>query len=148
MNAHPSDTHNYLPPSTGSLHRKQTMWQITAPLGVMILVVLALAVLGVLAAQSSADEATRWAGISLVVMILPAMVITLVVLAIFVGLIILLAKLLKVTPFYSLRVRALIFQVEAAAIQWMDRSVKPVMFLNSTWAAIQQFVHQIKNAPR
>ena len=84
-------------PITHQRHRREVFWQITFPI---LLVSLALLLLAVMAAGLSSEKASTWADISLIWMIIPALIFTLLTMIILAALVYLTIKLLHILPFY------------------------------------------------
>lgn len=84
-------------PITHQRHRREVFWQITFPI---LLVSLALLLLAVMAAGLSSEKASTWADISLIWMIIPTLIFTLLTMVILAALVYLTIKLLHILPFY------------------------------------------------
>lgn len=84
-------------PITRQRHRREVFWQITFPIILICLVILILAVLTV---GLSADSASTWADISLIYMIVPALLFTLLTMIFLAAGVYLTIKLLHILPFY------------------------------------------------
>jgi sterol desaturase/sphingolipid hydroxylase (fatty acid hydroxylase superfamily) len=84
-------------PITHQRHRREVFWQITFPI---LLVSLALLLLAVMAAGLSSEKASTWADISLIWMIIPALIFTLLTMIILAALVYLTIRLLHILPFY------------------------------------------------
>jgi hypothetical protein len=129
-----------------SNHRRQTLWQIWAPLGLFLVLIL---VLGVMAAVTTAQNSvmgTHFADISAVFLIIPAAFFGLVFLALFAGLIFALSKLLSALPIWSLQARAFFYNIEATVLMIMDQIVRPFFAIESAWSGIENFfAHFRKN---
>lgn len=118
-------------PVTHKAHRRQVLWQITVPLIVIILLAIAVAVL---ASLSSANTASRWADISLIFLIIPALVVAFLFLAFNAALIFGLTWLLKALPRFALKAQNLAFLVEARVRSIADSLAKPFIRVNSVTA--------------
>ena len=84
-------------PITHQRHRREVFWQITFP---VILVCVILLVLAVLAVGLSAESASTWADISLIWMIIPALLFSLLAMILLAAGVYLTIKLLYLLPFY------------------------------------------------
>jgi hypothetical protein len=89
--------------------------------------------------QQSGDVA-RWAAISIIWIVIPIMIASLIFLAVLVGLVYLLKRLLNITPTYTLWaqnfVHKLMIRIRLAA----DAAVKPVIYLDSIGASLNRLL--------
>lgn len=115
-------------------HRRQTIWQIWVPLGVFILLILAMAVGVVLAAAGASPELGRWSSMSLIMLIIPTMFAAVIVLVIFAGLVFLMAKLLHVLPAYTQMAQAYAHLLSVIVRVNADRLASPAIKARSAWA--------------
>ncbi|MBK9924897.1 MAG: hypothetical protein IPP66_06340 [Anaerolineales bacterium] len=126
-------------------HRKEMVRQIILPIVLTSLLIITLIVLivNVTFFQGTGDVA-RWAAVSTIWIVIPIMIGLLIFLALMVGLVYLMAKLLNITPTYTglaqdyVRLGAVYIQRAAEAI------VKPVLQLNGILAGILAFFEKIK----
>jgi hypothetical protein len=118
-------------PVTQKAHRRQVFWQITIPLIVIALLAVAVAVL---ASLSSANTASRWADISLIFLIIPALLVAFLFLAFNAALIFGLVQLLKALPPFALKAQNLAYLVEARVRSMADSLAKPFIRANSVSA--------------
>jgi hypothetical protein len=100
-----------------------------------------LLVVAVLVGFSTNAQASLWADISLIFLILPVMVITLLFLAILVGLIFLQRWLLRNLPVYTLRAQELAFKLEQRTRSIANSIVKPIMKVESLRAGWRSLRH-------
>ncbi|MFH1447115.1 MAG: hypothetical protein ABIG43_06895 [Chloroflexota bacterium] len=128
---HQADKHESL-----DKHRRQSMWQILAPLLIFCVLVLAAAVIIAINAGQGSGDVSQWADTSFIIMILPAMLISLIPLVLLVGLICLTAQLLKKIPVYSFSTQQFFKRVTKFISIWADRSVKPIIVLQEILAGI------------
>ena len=84
-------------PITHQRHRREVFWQITFP---VIVVCMILLVFAVLAAGLSAERASTWADISLIWMIIPALLFSLLIMILLAAAVYLTLWLLRILPFY------------------------------------------------
>jgi len=121
-------------------HRSQLTSQIILPIVLTALLFVAAVVLINLATFRNNGDVARWAAISTIWIVIPIMIASLIFLAILIGTIYLLARLLSIAPGYTGQaqdfVRKLAFHIERAA----DALVKPVIFLNGLGASINRFL--------
>lgn len=128
-------------PVTHKAHARQTMWQITVPLVIGVLVAIALTVLAGLA---GADEASRWADISLIFLIIPAMVATLLFVVLFAALNYGLLRVLKYLPPVARRVQDVFSQAEQRVRTGADMAAEPILRIQSVMAAVQSLRQQLR----
>jgi hypothetical protein len=133
-------------PKTHAAHRKDVGWQITLPLVIGCLV-LVLALAGVIWAAAGANpQVTRWADISLIWLILPALFFALLGLGVLVGITYLVSKLLGVLPGYARVVQNIFTNIHAKALKANDALVAPALKLKS-WSAAARRARQIVTEP-
>jgi hypothetical protein len=133
-------------PQTHAAHRKQVGWQITLPLVIGCLVI-ALAIAGVIwSAVGANPELERWADISLMWLILPALFFALIPLAVVGGLTFLVSKLLGVLPGYSRLVQDAFVNIQSKLLKVSDALVVPSLKLKS-WAAGARRARQVVTEP-
>ena len=84
-------------PITHQRHRREVFWQITFPILVISVILLLLAVM---ATGLSAEKASTWADISIIWMIIPALIFSLLTMILLAALVFLTIKLLQLLPFY------------------------------------------------
>ena len=88
-------------PATHAVHRREVFWQITFPLIIVLTIVLGLTGGVIYAGVIGLGEVSRWADVSLIWLLLPALVVALLMLLMLVGMVMLVAKLLGVLPGYA-----------------------------------------------
>jgi hypothetical protein len=133
-------------PKTHAAHRKEVWWQITLPLVIgCLLVVLAMA--GVIWSAAGANpELRRWADISFVWLILPALFVALLGLGVVGGLTFLVSKLLGVLPSYARLAQDGIASMGQKALKATDILVAPMLKLKS-WRAAARRARQVAVEP-
>jgi hypothetical protein len=128
-------------PVTQNAHRREVLRQITIPLVIGILVTLAFAVLASLA---PASQASLWADISLIWLIIPmlllAFILTLLVGGIAYGIIWLVQKL----PVFALRVQDLFATIGALVRKISDAIVEPILRAQSFSASSRAFRRSLR----
>jgi len=131
--------HRQLPernPQTHAQHRVEVFWQILLPMLVGILLLLAAVAAIVFSALQPVTELSRWAGVSLIWLILPSLFFALILLVILVGVGYGITMLLRITPRYA-RVIQLYFEVaKNKASQVTDLLTAPIIRIHTTMAAI------------
>jgi hypothetical protein len=118
-------------PVTHAAHRREVFWQITFPLILTLLILLGLAAFVIYTGFQGAGSVSRWADISLIWLLLPAVVVTLVVLLILIGLVYLISKLLGVFPGYARLVQNYFHLAQVRTRSIADKVVEPVLKLRS-----------------
>jgi hypothetical protein len=111
-------------PKTEAAHRKQVLWQVTLPLILGIIVILALAVLATLARGGTQH---LWGDIALIWLILPMLVLLIVFTGIFAGLAYLFIRLNNAVPRLALKAHHLVKGVQASLTRAADRIAQPVI---------------------
>lgn len=127
-------------PVTRRAHARQKLWQITFPL--LLGVILAL-VFAVLAGLAQADNASRWADISLIFLLIPVMLVSLLFLVILAALVYLMVRVLKFVPPVALKVQNIFAQVEQRVRTGADLAVEPILRLQGWLAALRALRREI-----
>jgi hypothetical protein len=125
-------------------HRKQIIWQIIMPVVLASVLIVALIVLVNIATFTQGGDVARWAAISTMWIVIPIMIGMLIFLAILVGLVYLMQKLLNVTPTYTSLAQHYVHQAEIHLKRMSEALVKPVLQLNGILASILAFFEKIK----
>ncbi len=123
-------------------HRKDLTWKIIFPVVLSAVLCIGLIVLINLATFRGGGDAQRWADISTMWIAIPIMVTLLVVLALLGGIVYLLAKLLHITPNYTVIVQDFFYKIESYAKRGADAAAKPFIFLDSIGASINRLFGQ------
>ena len=122
-------------------HRREVFWQVTIPIAVGIILVAALAYL---ATQTTSDQASVWADISAIWLIVPVMMITLLSLVLLVASIYLNVRLIRILPYYSRQVQKW-FSLLAVQISRLDnRAVEPILRFQGFRASISVLGRNIR----
>jgi hypothetical protein len=127
-------------PITRQRHRKEVFWQITLPILISGLILLAFSILAI---TMTASETSLWADISLIWLIVPVMVLTLISLVMLIASIYASVKLILVLPVFAFRLQNVLILIRLKIHSLADRSVEPVLRINSFSAGIKSFVRQI-----
>ena len=117
-------------------HRKELTWKIIFPVVLSTVLCVGLIVLISIATFGWGGDVQRWADISTMWIAVPFMLEMLVFLAIVVGLIYVLAKLLGITPRYTVIAQDFMYKVVSYVRKFADGAAKPVISLNSIAASI------------
>ncbi|HSB66844.1 MAG TPA: hypothetical protein VLD65_09705 [Anaerolineales bacterium] len=124
-------------PKTHLEHRREVFWQISLPLVVGILIILATLGAIVFATLQPVTDVERWADVSLIWLILPSLFFALIFLAILAGFIYLVSFLLRLIPRYTLVIQLYFEQARSKVGQLLNLSIEPILRINSIWAAIR-----------
>ena len=125
-------------------HRKQMVWQVVLPVVLTSLLIVALIVLINIATFNQGGDVARWAAISTIWIVIPIMVGMLIFLAILVGLVYLMKKLLGVTPTYTGMAQDYVYIGASYVRRALDAIVEPVLKLNGVLASINAFFEKMK----
>jgi hypothetical protein len=106
--------------------------------------IVALIVLVNIATFNQGGDVARWAAISTMWIVIPIMIGMLIFLAILVGLVYLMQKLLNVTPTYTSLAQDYVYKAESYLKRMSEALVKPVLQLNGILASILAFFEKIK----
>jgi len=118
-------------------HRRQLISQIILPMVLTALLFIALVVLINVATFRGNGDVARWAAISTMWIAIPIFIMGFVFLALLVGIIYLLARLLGIAPIYTGKAQDFVHKVAIRIRHIADLSVKPVIFLDGIGATIQ-----------
>lgn len=125
-------------PKTHALHRREVFWQIIIPLLVGILLVAAAIGAIIFSALQPATGLDRWADVSLIWLIIPALFFALIVLVILIGIGYAITVLLRLLPRYA-RLIQLYFEVgRDKASQITDLLVAPIVKTHTAMAVVRQ----------
>jgi hypothetical protein len=120
-------------------HRKDLTWKIIFPVVLSSVLCIGLIVLINIAAFRDGGDVARWGAISTMWIAIPIMLGMLIFLALLVGIVYLLARLLNILPTYTAMVQDFFYKVESYARRGADAVAKPVISLNSIGASISRF---------
>ncbi len=121
-------------------HRKDLAWKIIFPVLLSAMLCIGLIFIINLATFRGGGDVARWAAISTMWIAIPAMVALLVFVALLAGIIYLLAKLLNITPTYTVIAQDFFYKIEGYAKRIADGAAKPFIFLDSIGASINRFL--------
>jgi uncharacterized membrane protein YhdT len=125
-------------PKTHISHKRDVFWQITLPLVIGILLVLAAMAAIIFSATQPVTDVSRWADVSLIWLILPSLFIALILLAITIGLVIAISQLLKVVPRIACILQLYFVQGKDKISHLTNLIVEPILRLNSFLAAARR----------
>ena len=126
-------------------HRKQLMWQIILPMVLTSLLIVALIVLINIATFNQGGDVARWAAVSTIWIVIPIMFGLLIFLALMVGLVYLMKKLLNVTPTYTGLAQDYVHLGVSYVKRATEAIIKPVLELNGILASINAFLERMKS---
>jgi len=118
-------------------HRKEIMWQIILPMVLTAILFIALVLLINIATFRDNGDVGRWAAVSTIWISIPIMIVALLLLAILVGIVYLLIRLLQITPIYTGKAQDIAYKVAGHIRRAADAAAKPVIFLDSIGASIK-----------
>jgi predicted PurR-regulated permease PerM len=121
-------------------HRRQLISQILLPMVLAALLFVALIVLVNVATFRGNGDVARWAAISTIWIVIPIMIASLIFLAVLVGIVYLLKRLLNITPTYTGLAQDFVHKLAIRIRLAADQLVKPVIFLDSVGASINRLI--------
>jgi len=125
------------------LHRKQRNLQIILPVIISALALVGMTVLISFATFKSGGDVGRWAAVSTIWIIIPALIAGLVVLAILVGLIYLMARALGALPHYTGMAQDYVSIARGYIMRGADMAVKPIIALEGLIERVKSFFERI-----
>jgi hypothetical protein len=123
-------------------HRKELIWKIIFPVVLSVLLCGGVIILVTIATFGWGGDVQRWADISTMWIAIPFMIEMLVFLAVVVGLIFLIAKLLNITPRYTPIVQDFFYKIESYVKRFADAAAKPIISINSIGASINRLLRK------
>lgn len=124
-------------------HRKQFNEQIILPIVLSALVFVGVIVLVSLSTFTQSGDVGRWAAISTIWVIIPMLVGGLIVLALLIGLIYLMARMLGALPYYTGIAQDYVFKARAYILRGADMTAKPILALNGWLETIKAFFERM-----
>jgi len=121
-------------------HRRQLIGQIILPMVITGLSFVALIVLINVATFRENGDVARWAAISTIWIVIPIMIASLIFLAVLVGLVYLLKRLLNITPTYTGFAQNFVHKLAIRIRLAADALVKPVIFVDGIGASINRLL--------
>jgi hypothetical protein len=121
-------------PVTQQSHRKQVLWQITVPLVIGAVIIL---ILAVLVTTGSPQTASLWADISLVWLIIPVMIVSLILLVLLAGLAYAVIWLVRTIPGYAMQAQNFMIMIASQVEKLGNVIVEPILRLNAFLASLQ-----------
>jgi len=124
-------------PKTHAEHRREVFWQITLPLVLGVLLILAVVGAIIFSVTRPVTDVGRWADVSLIWLILPSLFFALIILIVLAGLIYAITFLQRLVPRYTLIIQVYFEKARAKVSQLLNLSTEPILRINSIWAAIR-----------
>ena len=124
-------------PKTHAEHRREAFWQITFPLVIGILLLLAAVAVIILSATQPVTDVGRWADVSLMWLILPSLIFALILLVLLIGFIYLISYLFRLIPHYALIVQLYFEAGKNKISQLSNLSIEPILRIRAVWAAMR-----------
>jgi heme/copper-type cytochrome/quinol oxidase subunit 2 len=121
-------------------HRQQLISQILLPMVIVALLFVAMIVLINVATFRGNGDVARWAAISTIWIVIPIMILSLIFLAVMVGLVYLMKRLLNIIPPYTALAQDFVNKVMIRIRLAADAAVKPVIFIDSVGASINRLL--------
>ncbi|MGE5123437.1 MAG: hypothetical protein ACM3H7_02900 [Acidobacteriaceae bacterium] len=125
-------------PKTHAEHRREVFWQITLPLIIGFLLLLAALGAIIFSITQPATQVERWADVSLMWLIAPSLIFALIILVILVAFIYVITLLLRVTPRYARLVQYYLEVGEAKVRQVADWLAEPILRLHGILAVLRR----------
>jgi hypothetical protein len=125
------------------LYRKQRVSQILVPIIVAGLLLIGMIVLISVATFSNGMDTTRWAAISAIWITIPIIIGGLIFLALFVGLIYLLSRVLGILPRYTGLAQGYVYRARSYVIRLADLIVKPIFGVAGFLERIKAFFGRV-----
>lgn len=119
-------------------HRKDLAWKIIFPVVLSSVLCIGLIVLIGFATFRGGGDVQRWADISTMWIAIPTIIGMLIVFALLAGIIYLLAKLLHITPKYTVMAQDFFYLIQSYAKRVADAVAKPVITIDSIGAGIKR----------
>jgi hypothetical protein len=131
-------------PSTYAVHRREVFWQITFPLAIALLLILCMVTGVILAGVKGLGDISRWADISLIWLLIPLIVLTLISFFAVTGFIYLITRLLGVLPGYARLGQDYVRLFQVRSKQIANQVVEPFLKLRSFKAGAEALWHKPK----
>ena len=125
-------------------YRKQRTWQIIFPVVLTCILLIGLVVLINIATFRDNGDVGRWAAISTIWIALPVILGMLILLALVVGIVYLLQKLLNLTPTYTGLAQDYVHKAALLIKRALDAVVNRAIEIQGTLATIREFFGRIK----
>jgi uncharacterized oligopeptide transporter (OPT) family protein len=124
-------------PITTQKHHHEVFWQITRPVTIGGILLLAIAIGVVVAYFTETGDIAKWASTSVIILIVPAMFIGLVLIAISAGLVYLITRGLSEAPYFARRVQDITVLIALRINKVSDASAEPFLRWHQFTAAVR-----------
>jgi uncharacterized membrane protein YhaH (DUF805 family) len=131
-------------PLTHAAHRKETFWQITLPLVILLLVFIGLAVLVSWAAVGGSDQVRRWADVAILWQAPLPIVLSLLCLTVNIGMVFAIYKLTSVMPGVMRLIHLYILKAHAKIRQLSDKLAAPFISASATKAKVRTGLNSLR----
>jgi len=128
-------------PITHARHRKEVLWQIALPVAIGVVICLALAFL---TTQMTNDQASTWADISVIWLIIPALAASMILAILMTGAIYAVTKLIQVLPFFFYQAHRWLLAFGVQVNRIGNKAVEPVLRAHSFSASVRKLGGQVK----
>jgi hypothetical protein len=119
-------------------HQRQKAWQIWLPIGLFTALIVFIAVLVVIGTGKNMEFGTRWSSLSVIYLLIPILLMGIMLLAITFGIVYGLAKLLKIMPIYTWKVKTFVDQIMSSINHAADKSVQPILGIEGFFASAKK----------
>ena len=133
-------------PKTYAEHRREVFWQITIPLVLGSLLILAAIAAIVFFATQPAPELDRWADVSLMWLIFPSLFIVLIMLVVLIGIVFAVTVVLQKTPRFALLLQQYVEIGAAKVRQFTNLAAEPILRTHSLLAVLRRLTRR-RNKP-
>lgn len=124
-------------------HRKQMVRQVILPVVLASILMIAMIVWICLATFNQGGDVGRWAAISTMWIVTPVMLVGILILALLIGLIYLMARVLGAIPYYTGIAQDYVYIGQGYVKRFADMLVKPIIGLNGWLETIKEFFGRI-----
>ena len=129
-------------PVTHARHRQEVLWQITIPIVVGVIILLAIAVLAIV--LGSQVDHSQWADVSLIWLILPAMLGAFILFVTIAAVAYGVMRLVGVLPHYALRLQDFFVLLSFQLGKLDDKAVEPILRLKAFMASVEALGRQFR----
>lgn len=126
---------------TKRIHGRQVLWQVAVPIVIGSILVV---VLAVMVGFSGTEEINVWADISLILMLVPVIVVSLLFLAVFLAANYGLLSLLRVLPIYTFRAQEFLTGVVRIVRRASDLAAEPIIRSQSFMATLREIRRKLR----
>lgn len=122
------------------LHNRQRFWQIIFPIVIFSLLIITA---GGFTVFAGVENDRLWADISVIWLVIPVMMFSLILIAVLAGLIYLMTRLIKMTPNFTRRVQLFFSRIEKGTRRVADSSVKPFFWIQQFKDSVRKFLKTV-----